>query len=148
MEIAREANGATRPAPTGEEDVVTASQARDLLGIGHTRFAQLLGEWEATRKSGLPWSRSTIDRRVRLVKRADVLALLEQSRGMTVEQARQGLGVSHNKILALIASGALPVRANPLQNKQRLVDPERYAALLTERRALQRRNEDSPGRPE
>jgi len=131
--------------PTVEGDVITASQAREMLGIGHTSFAQLLGEWEATQKSGLAWSHSTLDRRVRLIKRDDVLALLRQSQGMTVEQARQGLGVSHNKILALISSGALPVRTNPLQHKQRLVDPERYAALLTERHALPRSDRNSPG---
>ena len=135
--IDREEHSAA-PIPAAEEDVITASQAREMLRIGHSRFAQLLGEWEATHKSGLPWSRSTLDRRVRLIKRRDVLTLLQQSEGMTVEQARQGLGVSHNKILYLISSGALPVRSNPLQLKQRLVDPQRYAALLAQQRSTRK----------
>jgi hypothetical protein len=58
-------------------------------------------------------------------------------KGVTVEQARKALGISHHKILALIDSGELPVRTNPLQNKQRLVDSGRYAALLAERRSMQ-----------
>lgn len=117
----------------GEEEI-PAFQARALLGISNTRFAQLLKEWETTREGGLPFRVSPLDHRVHLIKRRDVDALLQASQGKTVEEARRDLGVSTNKILALIQGGQLLVRPNPLNLKQRLVDPESFAALLAERR--------------
>lgn len=116
-----------------EKPVLTASEAGQLLGIGHSKLAQLLNIWEQTGKQGVPFERSKLDHRVLLIKRSDVVALLEQSRGMTVEQARHQLGVSRAKMKELIEAGELPVRHNPLHKRQRIVDPERYEALLAER---------------
>jgi hypothetical protein len=114
---------------------VTAQDALRLLGIGHAKLSRLLRDWERTGR-GLPFHRSRLDQRAILISRKDIAALREQSRGVSVQEARRGLGVSRHKMKQLIESGELPLHENPLYQNKRLVDPERYAALLAERRQL------------
>lgn len=121
------------PEHLADKQVLTAPEAGQLLGIGHTKLAQILKTWDKTRTEGLPFEHSRLDRRVLLIKRTDVTALLEQSQGITVEEARRQLGVSRAKMKELIESGELPVRDNPLHKRQRFVDPKRFEALLAER---------------
>lgn len=118
-----------------QEDEITASQAMELLGILPARFAHLLNE------NVLPYRKSPLDKRVHLVRLSDVNTLLQESRGMTVEQARTQLVVSRQKMSALIVSGELPVRLNPLNAKQRLVDSEQFARLLSERQMQLKRSQ-------
>jgi len=116
---------------------VTAQDVGRLLGIGHAKLSRLLRDWERTGR-GLPFRRSRLDQRAVLISRKDIAALREQSRGVSVQEARRGLLVSRHKIKQLIESGELPLRENPLYQNKRLVDPQRYAALLAERRQLHR----------
>ncbi len=118
-----------------DDQEMTAAEAGEMLGIGHTKLAQLLKVGEEAGEHGLPSRRSMLDNRVRMVKRSAVERLLRQSSGMTVEEARKQLGVSRVKMKALIEEGMLPVRTHPLSHKKRIVDPDRYAELLAERRA-------------
>lgn len=130
----REQTQQDTPGNQGTEEEVTAQEASEILQIGHAKLTRLFRVWEESGELGLPFRRSTLDKRVLLIKRGDIQALLKKSQGMTVQQARRELGISAQKTKHLIDSGELPVRANPLHRHQRLVDPERYAALLAERR--------------
>ena len=114
---------------------VTAQDAGRLLGIGHAKLSRLLRDWERT-GHGLPFRRSRLDQRAILISRKDIAALREQSQGVSVQEAIRRLGVSRQKMKQLIESGELPLRENPLHQNKRLVDPERYAALLAERSQL------------
>ena len=114
---------------------VTAQDAGRLLGIGHAKLSRLLHDWERTGQ-GLPFRRSRLDQRAVLISRKDIAGLREQSQGVSVQEAMRRLGVSRQKMKQLIESGELPLRENPLHQNKRLVDPERYAALLAERRQL------------
>lgn len=114
---------------------VTAQEAGRLLGIGHAKLSRLLRAWERSGQ-GLPFRRSRLDQRAILIRRQDIAALREQSEGVSVQEAMRRLGVSRHKMKQLIESGELPLRENPLHQHKRLVDPERYAALLAERGQL------------
>ena len=116
-----------------EEEEVTAQEACRLLGIGHAKLTRLLRQWEANQADGLAFRRSTLDHRVLLIKRGDIQELLDRSQGMTVQAARRALGISPQKMKQLVEAGELPLRDNPLHRNKRLVDPERYQALLAER---------------
>jgi predicted DNA-binding protein (UPF0251 family) len=115
-----------------ESGAVTAQDAGRLLGIGHAKLSRLLRDWERT-GHGLPFRRSRLDQRAILICRRDIAALREQSQGVSVHEAMRRLGVSRQKMKQLVESGELPLRENPLHQNKRLVDPERYAALLAER---------------
>lgn len=119
-----------------EEVEMPAAEAGKRLGIGHSKLAQLLKAGDEGREDGLPSRRSPLDQRVRLVKARDVERLLRQSAGMTLEQARMQLGVSHQKMQRLIKEGTLPVHPNPLHPSRPIVDPERFEVLLAERHRL------------
>jgi len=114
---------------------VTAQDAGRLLGIGHAKLSRLLRDWERTGQ-GLRFRRSRLDQRAVLISRKDIAALREQSQGVSMQEAMRRLGVSRHKMKQLIESGELPLRENPLHRNKRLVDQERYAALLAERRQL------------
>jgi len=116
----------------GEEEV-TAQEACHLLGIGHAKVTRLLRQWESNGGEGLPYRRSALDHRVLLIKRSDIQALRSRSQGVTVQEARRELGISEQKMKQLIDGGQLPLRENPLRRNKRLVDAERYQALLAER---------------
>ncbi len=120
---------------------VTAQDAGKLLGIGHAKLSRLLRDWEQTGQR-LRFRRSRLDQRAILISRQDIAALREQSEGVSVQEAMRRLGVSRQKMKRLIESGELPLRANPLHRNKRLVDPERYAALLAERDLLRPDRED------
>jgi hypothetical protein len=120
---------------------VTAQDAGKLLGIGHAKLSRLLRAWEQTGQ-GLRFRRSRLDQRAILISRQDIAALREQSEGVSVQEAMRRLGVSRQKMKRLIESGELPLRENPLHRNKRLVDPERYAALLAERCQLRPDRED------
>lgn len=123
------------------EEEVTAQEACHLLGIGHAKLTRLLRQWESNGEGGLPFRRSALDHRVLLIKRSDIQALLERSQGVTVQQARRGLGISAQKMRQLlIEDGQLPLRENPLHRNKRLVDEVRYQALLAERRRRPKRD--------
>ena len=121
-----------------EDQEILASEAVELLGIGHTKLAQMLKKWERTGQWGLPFRRSSLDRRVRLIKRSDIQLILQQSQGVTVEEARKHLQVSRAKMKELIKSNILPTRPHPLDTSKQLVDQEAYNKLLKERDAQQR----------
>ena len=55
-------------------DLITVTEARSILGVGHTKMAQLI-------KDGVlrHWTKP-LDARVKLVSRADVEALLKEVR--------------------------------------------------------------------
>lgn len=121
--------------------MITATQAARTLGVGHNKIAKLLKAWkEGGGKEGLAYELQAVDgltdRRMHLIKQSDVEALREASQGMIVREARKALGVSKEKMQALIKSGELPVRPHPLDKRQRLVDPASYQALLAKRKAL------------
>lgn len=116
-----------------DEQVINAYEAGKLLGIGHTKLAQLFKEWERTGKQGLPFRHSTLDSRGYLVLRRDVDTLLQQSQGITVEEARTQLAISRKKMKKLIERNILLVRQNPLDHHVRFVDPESLNNLLAER---------------
>lgn len=60
---------------------LTATQARELLGVSKGKFTELV-------KSGVLTTRaSELDRRVRLVKREDVERLASEPRGKTKKEA-------------------------------------------------------------
>ena len=118
-----------------ESGEVTAQEAGKLLGIGHAKLSRLLRDWERTGQ-GLPFRRSRLDQRAILISRKDIAALREQSQGVSVQEAMRRLGVSRQKMKRLIESGELPLHENPLHQNKRLVDRERYAALLAERSQL------------
>ena len=123
---------------------VTAQDAGRLLGIGHAKLSRLLRDWERTGR-GLPFRRARLDQRALLISRRDIAALREQSQGVSVQEAMRKLGVSRQKMKQLIESGELPLRENPLHQNKRLVDPERYAALLAERGQLHPDRGDKEG---
>jgi excisionase family DNA binding protein len=56
------------------DEVMTATEARKLLGIGKAKLAKLIAS------GALPTHKDPLDERVRLVRRSDVDALLSQSR--------------------------------------------------------------------
>lgn len=116
-----------------DKPVLKASEAGQLLAVGHNKLAQLLKTWKQTHNEGLAFQRSALDHRGLLIKRSDVLALLEQSQGVTVEEARRQLRVSHAKMKELIDTGELPVRNDSLYRRKRFVDKEKFDALLAER---------------
>jgi hypothetical protein len=55
------------------DEYLTAAEARDVLGISGPRMAQMLREGQ------LEWERSPVDRRIKLVCRAQVMALAAKS---------------------------------------------------------------------
>lgn len=58
----------------GGDEYIIAEEARQILGVGVNRMAQLL-------KDGvLPFERSPLDKRIKLIKRADVEALAKKAR--------------------------------------------------------------------
>jgi hypothetical protein len=60
-------------AQEGDEYII-AEEARQILGVGVNRMAQLL-------KDGvLPFERSPLDRRIKLIKRSDVEELAKKAR--------------------------------------------------------------------
>ena len=123
-----------------EEQEIRVSEAGAILGVKHTKLAQLLKEGGETGQHSLPFRRSSLDNRVHLVKLRDVQSLLHQSQGITVEEARKHLGVSREKMKHLIESKVLPVRPHPLHRLKRLVDQEAYNKLLKERDAQRGQN--------
>ncbi len=133
-----EQEGETHGSPS-DSDLLTLTEARDLLGIGHTKMSQLIKTGEETHGAeGLPSTRSSLDHRLILVQRKDVESLLRISRNMSVEEAREQLGVSEAKMGELIKSGRLIILQNPLHKKRKIVDPDSLQALMRERHILSR----------
>jgi hypothetical protein len=56
------------------EDLIHSLEAQRLLGVSHTKMAQLLKE------GMIPYYLNPLDKRVKLVSRAEVLALKEPKR--------------------------------------------------------------------
>lgn len=59
--------------PESDDELMTIAEATELLGIGNKKMAQLLRDGE------LPWEQDPLDKRSKLVKRADVEALKARS---------------------------------------------------------------------
>lgn len=55
-------------------DLIHSLKAKRLLGVSHTKMAQLLKE------GVIPYYRDPLDKRVKLVSRAEILALKEPKR--------------------------------------------------------------------
>jgi excisionase family DNA binding protein len=58
------------------EDYITASEARDILGVSTRKMAELTKEGP---NQVLPFIRDPLDGRIRLIRRADVEALAARS---------------------------------------------------------------------
>jgi ATP/maltotriose-dependent transcriptional regulator MalT len=126
----------TSPTETDKQSLITLSQARAILHIGHTKLSELVKLGEQTDgREGLRSSHSSLDRRAVFIERSEIEAL-RAALGVPLKEARRQLGVSQTKMREIIVSGALILRPHPFYKGRQVVDAESLLKLLSERKAL------------